>query len=386
MWMDDEPGQTDNLPPLSLSLGADGAAVSAIVGAVSGVVNGHKRAQTQETIFRIADLHIGDGHLAAGVVGAYRLHCGAQAGAVVVAGIDTSSEYLQQAQKNLEAINALGPLDLQDVSGSPANMLRNRLQCGGGADMVMYAHAAYPSKLPPFKLPRMVDRLGDMAAPHGAVVTLHNHGPADVDDIRRQVLGMTSHTTAGINCNTQQRLEDAFHKAQLYSFSVTVPNTIDLPANMRAVEAIFVGDMGNLSVADAQDAKAIRSVLQTLAGGEKPLRDAISAMDGGERVKAVQYFADRIQKAGGKDLPVTVGGGQMVMAFRSPVVAREAFSTVNSLCQQMTPPAIALPISRDVMPEFDKHSAHSVWRDRLTQHGISRAPRVCQVELDRSRT
>lgn len=385
MWMDDKPSQAAGLPPLSLRLGADGQAIAALMGAVSAVVNNHKKAETADTVFRIADLNIGDGHIAVAAADAYRAHCGAEAGSITVSGTDSFSGNLATAKKALAAKKALGVLDLQDASSSPANMLRNRLKCAGGADMVMYSHAAYPDKLQPFKLPRMVDRLGDMAAPHGAVITLHNHGPADVDDIRKQVFNLPCHAAAGLNCNTQHRLESAFDAAQLHSFSVTVPNTLDLPANMRAIEAIFIGDTRNLGGKDAADAKAIGEVLQELAGGADALKEAVAAMDGTAKVKAVQYFANRIKEAGGKDLPITVGGGQMVMAFRSAKIAQEAFATVNDICQQMSPPAIALPISRDVMPEFDKHSAHNEWKGRLAEHGISRAPKVCQVELDRGR-
>lgn len=385
MWMDDTPTQKSAaVPPLSLALGTDGKAVSALLGVVSAVVNAHKIVETDEAVFRIADLNIGDGHIAASVVDALR-EGGNISGAIAVSGTHTNPDELTAARKTLGKLDVLGTLDVQDASTSPALSLRNRLECGGGADMVLYAHAAYPDKLPAFKLPRMVDRLGDVAAPHGAVVTLHNHGPADVDDIRGKVLGMPVFATAGVNCNTQKRLEDSFQSAKLHSFSVTVPNTIDLPANMKAIESIFIGSEANLAGKDLADAKTIRATLETLAGSKDALSDAVAGMDGSQRVKAVQYFAERIKQAGGHDLPITVGGGQMVMAFRSPQVAQEAFAAVNQVCSQMTPPAIALPVSREVMPEFDKRSAHADWSASLTQRGI-KPPMVCQAELDRGRS
>lgn len=383
MWMDDSPTRkAANVPPLSLTLGADGQAVSALLGVVSAVVTGHKTVSTDESVFRIADLNIGDGHIAASVVDAYR--ASNRNGPVRVSGTHTDFDALESARESLQSRGVLGTLDLQDASASPAAALRNRLECGGGADLVLYPHAAYPDKLPPFKLPRMVDRLGDMVAPHGAVVTLHNHGPADIDEIRSKVLGLPAHSAAGVNCNTQKRLEEGFQGAKLHSFSVTVPNTLELPANMKAIEALFIGDVSHLGSKDAADAKTIRNTLESLSGGAKELDAAIAGMDGGQRVQAVQYFGQRIKQAGGKDLPITLGGGQMVMAFRSSEVAQEAFSAVNKVCQGMTPPAIALPISRDVMPEFDKRSAHADWSGKLAQQGIV-APKVCQADLDRSR-
>lgn len=382
MWMDDAPARNASAPPLSLTLGADGQAVSALLGVVSAVVTGHKSTSHDEAVFRIADLNIGDGHIAASVVDAYRTTD--RSGAVRVSGTHTDSTALEAARGALQGRGVLGMLDMQDASASPAAALRNRLECGGGADMVLYPHAAYPDKLPAFKLPRMVDRLGDMAAPHGAVVTLHNHGPSDVDDIRGKVLGLPVHAAAGLNCNTQQRLEESFQNARLHSFSVTVPNTISLPTNMKAVEAIFIGDVVHLDGKDAADAASIRDTLETLAGGTQALDAAIAGMNGAQRVKAVQYFAQRIKQAGGRDLPLTVGGGQMVMAFRSPEVAQEAFAAVNQVCRTMNPPAIALPISQDVMPEFDKRGAHADWTGKLAEQGIT-APKVCQAVLDKGR-
>lgn len=384
MWMDDKPARESNVAPLSMTLGADSQAVSALMGVVSSVINTHKISETHEPTFRIADLNIGDGHIAANAVKAVRDSCGASASSIRVSGTDIDLDSLDAARRNLKSCDALGTLAQQDASSSPANMLRNRLKCGGGADMVMYAHAAYPDKLTAFKLPRMVDRLGDMAAPHGAVLTLHNHGPSDVDDIRQAVLDIPGHSVAGLNCNTQHRLEKTFQDARLHSFSVTVPATIDLPANMRAVEGIFIGDEKNLGAKDRQDAKVIRETLEILGGGAEAFKEAVADMDGMQRVKAVQYFDKRIKAAGGKDLPITVGGGQMVMAFRSQQVAQEAFAAVNEACQEMVPPAIALPISRDVMPEFDKQTAHAEWSDTLQKSGI-KPPRVCQSELERGR-
>lgn len=81
-------------------------------------------------------------------------------------------------------------------------------------------------------------------------------------------------------------------------------------------------------------------------------------------------------------MPITIGGGQMVMAFRSQDLAREAFREVNTTCQEMTPPGIALPISSSVMPEFDKHASHRRWKGKLAERGIVNPPRVCQTEQD----
>lgn len=386
MRMDDKPTQGQPFsPPPSIALGVDQNAISALVGALSPVVERYKHSTSESPVFRIADLNLGDGGIAACVVDAFRGHTANKSAHIRVSGTELDAGALEKAREMLGGRNALGLLDMQDASSSPAAALRNKLECGGGADVVMYAHAAYPNKLPSFKLARMVDRLGDMAAPHGAIVTLHNHGPSDADAIRKQALGLPGFSTAGLNCNTQQRLEQSFNSAKLHSFSVTVPNTVELPANIHAVEAIFSGTESTLNEKDVADAKTIRQTLEAIAGGKDKLDSTIAAMDDGERDTAKHYFTSRIREAGGHNLPITLGGGQMVMAFRSQDVAKEAFAEVHKACQQMSPPAIALPISRDLMPDFDKNAAHSAWKDALQQQGVAHPPRVCQAELDKGR-
>lgn len=373
-------------PPMSMAFGTDQQAVSALVGAVFSVVERHRISSHDTPLFRIADLSIGDGTLAVSVVDAFRAH-GRDASAMVrVCGTETDATALEQAREALMQRDALGVLGVHDASSSPAAELRNKLECAGGADVVVYAHAAYPHRLPSFKLSRMVDRLGDMAAPHGAVITLHNHGPSDIEDIRRQVLGQPVHSAIGVNCNTQGRLEAAFDGAKLYSFSVTVPNMVALPANMKAVKALFDGEEKSLSGKDAADAAIIRETLEVIAGGRERFAEALAGMDEAARQQASHYFAERIRHAGGRDLPLTVGGGQVVMAFRSQNVAQEAFAAASAACQEMSPPAIALPITREVMPEFDKQSAHKDWKSRLADHGIVNPPRVCQSGLDSGRS
>lgn len=381
-----KPTVSSSFSPLpSVALGADQQAVALLVGVISGVVGQHKEAEHNSPIFRIADLNIGDGAVAACVVDAFRRHCHDASALVQVSGTELDAGALEQARETLTQRNALGTLGLQDASSCPASELRNKLQCGGGADMVVYAHAAYPCRLPAFKLSRMVDRLGDMVASHGAIMTLHNHGPSDVDNIRKQVLGLPILATAGMNCNTQQKLEQAFNDAHLHSFSVTVPNAVTLPANMQAIEAIFANGENTLNGKDAKDAATIRTTLEKVAGGAEKFATCVAEMDAAARDCATGYFAERIRKAGGADLPLTVGGGQMVLAFRTAGLAQEAFAAINRTCQSMEPPAIALPISRDVMPEFDKHSAHKEWKGKLAEQGITNPPRVCQTELDNTR-
>jgi hypothetical protein len=387
MRMDDKPSPVTSVSPLaSIALGADQKAVSLLVGAVSGVIETHKSSTSESPLFRIADLNLGDGAMAATVVDAFRQQMNNTNAFVRVSGTELDESALESARELLDSRDALGVIGLHDASSSPAAELRNRLQCGGGADMVVYAHAAYPSKLPSFKLQRMVDRLGDMAAPHGAVVTLHNHGPSDVDDIRKQVFSRPAFATAGNNCNTQERLEQSFRDAKLHSFSVTVPNVAHLPVNLEAITAIFSGTESMLSGKDAEDAAQIRVTLEAMAGGKEKMDAAIEDMDDAARGKAVQYFEKRVKQAGGHDLPITIGGGQMVMAFRSQALAQEAFAAVNRTCMEMNPPAIALPISKSVMPEFDKKSAHSEWKSKLAEHGIHNPPKVCQADLDNNRS
>lgn len=391
--MDEKPTLSNTFsPPFSVLLGADQRSLSHLIGSVSAVVSRHKISASTSPLFRVADLNMGDGELAGCVVDAFRQQEGNSHSHISVSGTDINAQALEHAREVLAGRGALGILGLQDASSSPAAELRNRLECGGGADMVIYAHAAYPSRLPSSKLERMVDRLGDISAPHGAIVTLHNHGPSDVDDIRKQVLGLPAFSTAGANCNTQQLLEKAFDKAsqspgraKLYSFSVTVPNMVMLPANMLAVEAVLSRQESTLTGQDKKDAQVIRGLLETLAGSKEACDKALSAQESGGHEKASRFFAERIAQAGGKELPITVGGGQMVFAFRSRDVAQQAFTAANHACQDMTPPAIALPISRDIMPEFDKHTAHSNWKNKLAEHGVRNPPRVCQADLDRQR-
>lgn len=385
MRMDSQPTLGSSFaPPSSIALGADQYAVSTLVGAISTLIHRRKGNLFESPIFRIADLNIGDGSVSACVVDAFRRHCGQDA-YVRVSGTEKDAAVLEQAREALLARNALGVLDVQDAASNPAKTLRNRLECGGGADMVVYAHAAYPERLSGTRLPRMVNRLGDMVATrHGAVVTLHNHGASDADVIREKMTGRRNHSTAGVICNTQHKLEQAFNDTHMHAFSITVPNAVTLPANMRAVDAVLSRGEAALGGKDAADAAAMRDMLEKLSGGGKELDAALAAMGDDARQDLSAFFRRRIRQAGGKDMPVTVGGGQMVMAFHSAELAQEAFKAVNIACREMSPPAIALPISRSVMPEFDKSGAHEEWKGKLAEHGID-PPRVCQTELDGGR-
>jgi hypothetical protein len=366
------------MPPASVALGAESMAVTTLIGVVASVVNNHKKSGKQT--FHITDMNVGDGHIVSRVVGEYRSQCGASARDVEISGFDSDPNHFEQAGLALteNGITAAS-LHHMDVTSTPGSSLRNRIECAAGVDLVLYPHAAYPAKLQSNKLPRMIDRLGDMALREGAIVTLHNHGPADVDEIRKHALGIPSHSVAGVLCKTQERLEQGFQQRDgLYSFSVTVPNTIELPANMEAVEAIFTGESDHLTGKDAEDVGVIRDTLAKLAGSHGQLQDIIEGMDGEQQGRALHYFQKRIRDAGGNDLPITVGGGQMVMAFKSPEIAREAFKAINQMCQQLSPPAIALPISPTIMPEFDKAGAHEDWVGKLHEAGIC-PPKVHQM-------
>lgn len=384
MWMDDNDAPTQNQffqPSPGATLGAEGQSVIALIGVVCNVVNRHKAGD--KTIFCIADLKVGDGHMAARIVDEYQAQCQDATRLAKVSGFETNQELLEKAEAALSARNALGILRVADVTSTPGGRLRNSLECGAGADLVLYTHAAYPRKLENSKLPRMVDRLGDMVLEKGVIVTLHNYGPADLDDIRTYILGLPMDLVAGAFCNTQGRLEQSFEQhRELHCFSVTVPNTIDLPANIEAMKAILSGYKDRLSGKDANDAVAIQTILAMLAGGQKQLHNIIHSMDAEQQAKAISYFERRIAQAQGSDLPITIGGGQMLMAFKSAAIAQEAFTVINEACQQMVPPAIALPVSSSVMPEFDKTGAHGTWAAKLQEFGIS-PPQVHQVVASR---
>lgn len=367
MWMDDDDAPTRNhlfTPPLSVTLGAESPTVFALIGAVSGVVNRHKAGE--KSIFCIADMNIGDGDFAARVVDEYRDQCKESSRIVKVSGFDTDCQDFQKAESLLAERDALGILREADIVTTPSGRLRNYLECGAGADMVLYAHAAYPAKLQKSKLPRMVDRLGDMALEKGAIISLHNYGPADVDDIPKHALALPIQMVAGVFCNTQGDLETQFEQHQeLHSFSVTVPNTIELPANIAAVKAILEGKENRLGKKDAADAEIIAGTLAKLVDGAEQLYTILRRMGDEQRAKAMDYFTRRITLCGGRNLLITVGGGQMVMAFKSVILAKEAFFAVNELCQRVTPPAIALPVSTTIMPEFNKVDAHETWKAQL---------------------
>lgn len=381
MWRDEEPIQKPVfVPPLSMALGVDTLAASPLMGGIAAVVCAHKEAEIQQTIFRIADLHLGDGHIVAGMVDAMRNHLGRQTGVIQVSGIDSDAVILENARVLLDSHGIPAVLHPLDAASCPAAMLRNRLQCAGGADVVMFAHAAYPHILPESKLSRMIDRLGDVVAAHGVIITLHHHGPADVDDISQLLLGYPVMVGAGLTCNTQSRLERGFQEAKLHSFSITLPNIIKLPANPYAIEAVFSGRVP--AERDAEDMEEFRGLLEAIVGGDIALRQTIADMDIDAKQRTIRYFTDRIAQTKGNALYLTAGGGQMIMAFRSAQVAQSAFSAINAACAEMTPPAIALPISSYLMPEFDSRKAHADWRQSLARHGIMTPPRVCRVELD----
>ncbi|MCH2548073.1 MAG: hypothetical protein MK052_10760 [Alphaproteobacteria bacterium] len=358
-------------------------AVASLIGIVTSIIHSQKNTSSS---FRIADMNLGSANFTSNTVDAIRETCGEQAN-VQVSGTTTNESAIANMREWLSAKNALGELHNEDASTSPANRLRNRLNCSGGADMVLFAHGAYPANLSTSKLPRMVDRLGDVAADHGVVLTLHNHGPSDADEICQHVFDMPMRSSAGLNCNTQHKLEKSFQDAKLYAFSVTIPNATEFPANAQAFDAVFNQSNAGLSAKDQKDTIAIQERLAKMLGGEKNLKAAISAMDEDAQSQASQYFKRRItaSKSESNTLAITVGGGQMIMAFRSKNIAQQAFDEISKSCENMHPPAIALPITRSLMPNFDKSAAHAQWTEKLSAIGIAKPPQVCQLELDHQR-
>lgn len=368
-------GEKSFIAPLCVTLGADHGDTPHVVGQVAQLV-GKKRNQAANPL-NMLYFNIGDGMLAGQMADAIRSRMPAQS--IRISGTEQNEQLLPQAQSLLKHKSALGVLHALDPSNSPAVALRNRLECVGGADMLVYAHGAYPGRLPAFKLSRMVERLGDLIAPHGAVVTLHNHGISDVDTIRKQVLGLAHFSAPGLHCNTQHKLESAFGAARLHSFSVIVPNYLELPANLLALEAIFEGADHELDGQDADDAEVLRRTLEQVAGGKEVLEETLQEAD----AVALEFFRDRITGAEGKSMPITLGGGQMVMAFHSLEMAQAAFAAMQEAARHMDIPAIVLPIDRAIAPELNAHATHSEWKQALQKRGIIQPPEIAQLAAQR---
>ena len=380
MWMDD-PTQSDSLTPQkppSMALGTEQASFGTLMQGLSSLINTHKSQLSAPPHFHVVDMKLGDGEFAAGLVDHYRTTHTDGSRPIVISGIDTNPQGLGDARDRLADKSALGQVHEIDAANTVASTIRNRLECAGGSDLVLFSHAGYD--LPAFKLPRMVDRLSDMVAPYGAVVTVHNHGASDAHDIRGKVMGIASHATPGLRCDTHPRLEQAFAGGKLTSFSVTVPNVVKLPANAVAIEAIFSGNEAVLGGKDAVDAAQFRSVLEVIAGGKDTFDTAIANMDETARDAAIEHFADKMAHARGGEMAITVGGGQMVMAFRDPQLARQAFGAISKAAGDMSPPALALPISPALTTGFDKQAAHANWKAALEEdHGITNPPAVPQA-------
>lgn len=371
--------------PLSVMLGAEQQSLNTLMGGLSSVISNHKFEAQGAGIFHVVDMNLRDGMFASGLVDGYRNLGAGEDRPIIVSGTHSDETQVETVRAALLGKNALGQVHALDATTTVAKILRNKLECVGGGDLVMYAHAAYPGQLPGFKLPRMVDRLADMVSPHGAVVTLHNSGPSDVEDIRRKVLHLPNFASPGLTCDTHGRLEQAFSGTKMYSFSITVPNLVKLPANEKAIQALFNGEEAALEGQDATDAAKIRNVLEVIAGGKQTLDEAIAEMGDASREQAQRYFAERAMNAGDSTFSLSVGGGQMIMAFRSLDVARGAFDAISQKAAQMNPPALTLPITRDVAPTLDKTGAYAEWKETLAEkHGITNPPAVGQAAIKSS--
>lgn len=356
------------IPPLCVTLGADHDDTPQIVGQLSRIVEARKTAATSANPLHMLYFNIGNGVLAGQMADAI-------AAPLRISGTESDAMAMEEARRVLVGKAALGALHSLDPSNSPAMALRNKFGCVGGADLLVYAHGAYPGRLPQFKLSRMVERLGDLTSRNGAIVTLHNHGPSDVDTIKKSVFGLPNFSAPGLNCNTQHKLESSFNEAKLYSFSVIVPNYMELPANIIALEAIFERKEMFLDGQDAEDADVLLKTLESVAGGKEALQETLQGMDS----LSLKFFKERIAETGGQSLPITVGGGQMVMAFHSLDMAREAFAAVQAASRGMDIPPIVLPIHREISPQFDKHTTYGEWKVTLQKRGIVEPPLVAQI-------
>lgn len=356
------------IPPLCVTLGADHDDTPQVIGQLSRIVSARKSAVTSANPLHMLYFNIGNGVLAGQMADAI-------AQPLRISGTECDEATMEEARRVLVGKAALGALHSLDPSNSPAMALRNKFGCVGGADLLVYAHGAYPGRLPQFKMSRMVERLGDLTSRNGAIVTLHNHGPSDIDTIKKSVFGLPNFSAPGLNCNTQFKLESAFAEAKLYSFSVIVPNYMELPANIVALEAVFEQRTAMLDGQDADDAEVLLKTLETVAGGKDALQETLRDMD----ALSMRFFKDRIAQTGGKSLPITVGGGQMVMAFHSLEMAQEAFAAVRDASRGMDIPPIVLPIHREISPQFDKHSSYGEWKVTLQKRGIVEPPIVAQI-------
>lgn len=356
-----------HLPPLCVTLGADHSDTPQVVAQLAQIIQRRKTRQINNPLHMLY-FNIGNGEMAGHMVD---MCCSP----LRISGTEQDEAALESAKSLLARKKSLGLLYSLDPSNSPASALRNKFECVGGADMVVYAHGAYPHRLPQFKLTRMVERLNDLTAPHGAVVTLHHYGPSDVDHLRRNI-GLQPHfAAAGVACNTQHRLENAFNEGKMYAFSVIMPNCFDLPANLVALDALFAGDESSLTTEDARDAALIRQVLEQVAGGKEALDETLQ----GAESLALRFFKDRIAEHAGASLPITLGGGQMVMAFHSLELAQEAFLLMQAASRSLPIPSIVLPISTDVAPSFDKRGTYEEWTVTLRKRGILQPPQVAQM-------
>lgn len=373
-------GSADALP-VSLRLGAEQDALTRLVGGVSEAISSYK---PDTTPFQVLDMNLYDGSLACSVVDGYRICFPDPGRSITISGAYSDEAYLEAARTQLSERNALGRIAALDVGSTVANVLRNKLNCVGRGDLVLYAHAAYPHYLPPFKLPRMVDRLADMVSDHGAVMTLHSYGTSDVDLIREHMLRMPSFGSPGRDCGTQKKLEEAFGMAssQLHAFSVTIPNVVMIPDNSKAVAAIFNNRQAGLIGQDAIDAAKIRNVLEVVAGSADTLNAAIADLSAEEKNHAQDFFAGRSQHSHNGDIALTVGGGHMVIGSRSLEVSRSMFAAMQDVAAGMQPPALVMPISNSVSPNFDRLGTHAEWCQILKHHhGIAHAPQVNAVSL-----
>lgn len=365
----DVPQEEDTVPPPKIMLEADAHSISLLVGGLTECLENYKRTYMASRTFRIADLHLYSHEISRSISRTVRHHL-KYSEHLRFSGTLRKSGEQEQFESLLSEQNMEGHIIEDDASSMPANHLRNRLGCVGGADLVFYAHAAYPAFLPKHKLARMVDRLGDMVSSIGGIVTLHNHGQSDVELISDYVLGHQKRH-AGHHCGTQQRLQEAFAESKLHSFAVTVANVMSLPANRSAIRKIIEG-----KECDCEDSRLIYAAFCKIAGGEAQLKHHLDCLNEVKRARALEFFDKRILAAGGKEMPITVGGGQLLFAFRNFALAQQAFHHLNITCREMHPPAIAIPLSGSLQSIWDAELETGIWNERLSARGIITPPQT----------
>lgn len=355
--------------------------VSALLGTVGGILQRHKaQALGGATTFHALDMRMAQPAWMEQLAQTLHTQGVVTPGGLRVSGFHPEERVVTAAGERLASNGFEASLHSLDVHTTEGLKLRNRL--GGWADLAVYAHAAYPHQLPEFKLPRMVSRLGDMLAQHGAAVTIHHAGGSDVDHICKDILHLPVASKAGLRCQTEQMIEQSFGASKLHAFSITVPNFVQIPNDPEAFEAVFHQlEPAQLTETTRQHAAQVWNVLAEMAGGHEVLQEAIESMGESARTIAVQHLVERGKAEPNQPLTLSLDSAQVVMAFRNLEVAREAFAQVQQMGEAMSPPCLALPISRTIAPETDKQKMHDDWCARLeSDHGVSHLPTVCQIQ------